>query len=65
MMGWLAGAEPTGESVEASESEPPCGVQYTGLGVSPMLRLGCPEVASRSATHRPRRPVVVDGAVWE
>jgi UDP-N-acetylglucosamine--N-acetylmuramyl-(pentapeptide) pyrophosphoryl-undecaprenol N-acetylglucosamine transferase len=65
MMGWLAGAEPTGESVEASESEPPWGVQYSGLGVSPMLRLGCPEVALRSATHRPRRPVVVDGAVWE
>jgi UDP-N-acetylglucosamine--N-acetylmuramyl-(pentapeptide) pyrophosphoryl-undecaprenol N-acetylglucosamine transferase len=65
MMGWLAGAEPAGQSVEAHESEPPRGVQYSGLGVSPMLRLGCPEVAFRSATHRPRRPVVVDGAVWE
>jgi hypothetical protein len=30
-----------------------------------MLRLGCPEVAMRRATRRPRRPVVVDGALWE
>jgi UDP-N-acetylglucosamine--N-acetylmuramyl-(pentapeptide) pyrophosphoryl-undecaprenol N-acetylglucosamine transferase len=65
MMGWLAGADPVGESVAAPESEPPRGVHYSGLGVSPMLRLGYPEVALRPATHRPRRPVVVDGAVWE
>jgi hypothetical protein len=64
-MGWLAGADPAGESIASAESEPPRGVQYSGLGVSPMLRLGGPEVALRSATHRPRRPVVVDGAVWE
>jgi UDP-N-acetylglucosamine--N-acetylmuramyl-(pentapeptide) pyrophosphoryl-undecaprenol N-acetylglucosamine transferase len=65
MMGWLGGAQPLGESAASPESEPPRGVQYSGLGVSPMLRLGCPEVVLRSATHRPRRPVVVDGAVWE
>ncbi|RLB40215.1 MAG: undecaprenyldiphospho-muramoylpentapeptide beta-N-acetylglucosaminyltransferase [Deltaproteobacteria bacterium] len=65
ILGWLGGAEPAGESVQTPESEPPPGVQYSGLAVSPMLRLGCPEVTLRSATHRPRRPVVVDGAVWE
>jgi UDP-N-acetylglucosamine--N-acetylmuramyl-(pentapeptide) pyrophosphoryl-undecaprenol N-acetylglucosamine transferase len=65
MMGWLGGAEPAGESATAPESEPPPGVHYSGLTTSPLLRLGCPEVALRPATHRPRRPVVVDGAVWE
>ena len=65
MMGWLGGTESAGEAVDSRESESPRGMQYHGLGVSPMLRLGCPEVALRSTTHRPRRPVVVDGAVWE
>jgi UDP-N-acetylglucosamine--N-acetylmuramyl-(pentapeptide) pyrophosphoryl-undecaprenol N-acetylglucosamine transferase len=65
MLGWLGSAEPAGESVQTPGSEPPRGVHYSGLAVSPMLRLGCSEVALRSATHRPRRPVVVDGAVWE
>ena len=65
MMGWLGGAEPRGEPVAAPESEPPPGVRYAGLAMSPMLRLGGSEVALRPATHRPRRPVVVDGAVWE
>jgi UDP-N-acetylglucosamine--N-acetylmuramyl-(pentapeptide) pyrophosphoryl-undecaprenol N-acetylglucosamine transferase len=65
MMGWLGGTEPLGESAGAPESERPRGVQYSGLGVSPILRLGCREVALRSGSYRPRRPVVVDGAVWE
>ena len=65
MLGWLGSAEPAGESVQTPGSEPPRGVHYSGLAVSPMLRLGCSGVALRSATHRPRRPVVVDGAVWE
>jgi UDP-N-acetylglucosamine--N-acetylmuramyl-(pentapeptide) pyrophosphoryl-undecaprenol N-acetylglucosamine transferase len=65
MMGWLGGAEPLGEVSATPESEPPPGVRYSSLAMAPMLRLGCPEVALRSATHRPRRPVVVDGAVWE
>ena len=65
MLGWLGSAESAGESVQTPGSEPPRGVHYSGLAVSPMLRLGCSEVALRSATHRPRRPVVVDGAVWE
>jgi UDP-N-acetylglucosamine--N-acetylmuramyl-(pentapeptide) pyrophosphoryl-undecaprenol N-acetylglucosamine transferase len=65
MLGWLGGAEPSGESAESPESEPPSGMHYSGLAVAPMLRLGCPEVAMRRATRRPRRPVVVDGALWE
>ena len=65
MMGWLGGAEPVGEPAAAPGSEPPPGVHYSGLGMSPILRLGGSEVALRPATHRPRRPVVVDGAVWE
>jgi UDP-N-acetylglucosamine--N-acetylmuramyl-(pentapeptide) pyrophosphoryl-undecaprenol N-acetylglucosamine transferase len=65
MMGWLGGAEPLGEVSATPESEPPPGVRYSSLAMAPMLRLGYPEVALRSATHRPRRPVVVDGAVWE
>lgn len=65
MMGWLGGAEPSGESAESPRSDPPSGMHYSGLAVAPMLRLGCPEVSMRRATHRPRRPVVVDGALWE
>jgi UDP-N-acetylglucosamine--N-acetylmuramyl-(pentapeptide) pyrophosphoryl-undecaprenol N-acetylglucosamine transferase len=65
MMGWLGGAQPVGEPEAAPESEPPPGVQYAGLGMSPILRLGYSQVGMRPASHRPRRPVVVDGAVWE
>lgn len=65
MMGWLGGAEPLGTTAPVPESEPPTGMQYRGLMMTPMLRLGCPEVALRPATQRPRRPLVVDGAVWE
>jgi len=65
MMDWIGGAEPLGRSATPADSEPTPGVQYSGLGIAPVLRLGCPELALRPATHRPRRPVVVDGAVWE
>ena len=51
MMGWIGGVEPSGESTPAPESDPPSGMHYRGLAMAPMLR--------------PRRPVVVDGAVWE
>jgi UDP-N-acetylglucosamine--N-acetylmuramyl-(pentapeptide) pyrophosphoryl-undecaprenol N-acetylglucosamine transferase len=50
MMGWVGGVEPSGESAPAPESDPPLGMQYSGLAMAP---------------NRPRRPVVVDGAVWE
>jgi len=65
MMGWIGGVEPSGESTPAPESDPPSGMHYRGLAMAPTLRLGCPAAALRSDAHRPRRPVVVDGAVWE
>ncbi len=65
MMGWIGGVEPSGENTAAPQSEAPSGMQYGGLATDPMLRLGCPAVALRRVAHRPRRPVVVDGAVWE
>ncbi len=65
MMGWIGGVEPSGESTPALDSDPPSGMHYRGLAMAPTLRLGCPTAALRSAAHRPRRPVVVDGAVWE
>ncbi|MGB8222862.1 MAG: undecaprenyldiphospho-muramoylpentapeptide beta-N-acetylglucosaminyltransferase [Polyangiales bacterium] len=65
MLGWIGGAEPVGEAATTPDSEPPPGMHYSGLGMAPILRLACPELALPPATHRPRRPVVVDGAVWE
>ncbi len=65
MMGWIGGVEPSGESTPAPESDPPSGMHYSRLAMAPALRLGGPAVALRTAAHRPRRPVVVDGAVWE
>ena len=65
MMAWVGGADPLGAEAAQPEREPPAGLQYSGLAMAPILRLGCPEVALRPASHRPRRPVVVDGALWE
>ena len=65
MIGWIGGVEPMGENTTGPQSAPPPGMHYSGLEMAPMVRLGCPEVALRPAVHRPRRPVVVDGAVWE
>ena len=65
MMAWVGGADPLGAEAAQPEREPPAGLQYSGLAMAPLLRLGCPEVALRPASHRPRRPVVVDGALWE
>jgi UDP-N-acetylglucosamine--N-acetylmuramyl-(pentapeptide) pyrophosphoryl-undecaprenol N-acetylglucosamine transferase len=65
ILGWLGGAESLEESTAKPASEPPGGHQYAGLGVVPAFRFGVTDVAMRPALHRPRRPVVVDGAVWE
>lgn len=65
IMGWLAGAEPLGEAPASSRNEPPRGALYSSLAMTPVLRLGCPDVAMRPVPPRPRRPVVVDGALWE
>ncbi|MDH3202304.1 MAG: undecaprenyldiphospho-muramoylpentapeptide beta-N-acetylglucosaminyltransferase [Myxococcales bacterium] len=65
MIGWLGGAQPRGEGSVPSVSAPPVGTNQSGLVPAPMLRLGEGHVALRQAIPRRRRPVVVDGAVWE
>jgi UDP-N-acetylglucosamine--N-acetylmuramyl-(pentapeptide) pyrophosphoryl-undecaprenol N-acetylglucosamine transferase len=65
IMGWLAGAEPLGQAPASSRNDPSRGAPYMGLTMAPVLRLGYPEVAMRPVPARPRRPVVVDGALWE
>ena len=65
ILGWLGGAESLGEPTAKPASEPPRGHQYAGLAVAPAFRFGPTEVAMRPVMHRARRPVVVDGAVWE
>ena len=64
MIGWLGGPLPRGEGDSRPPTEPPSGGPPTGLA-RPMLRLGHGDIALRAAAVRPRRPVVVDGAVWE
>ncbi len=57
LLGWLGGAEPEAVPLPPPESEPPKGFHYSSVPISPAFM--------RAPTHRPRRPVVVDGAVWE
>jgi UDP-N-acetylglucosamine--N-acetylmuramyl-(pentapeptide) pyrophosphoryl-undecaprenol N-acetylglucosamine transferase len=66
MLGALGGGASLGGGLPAAQSnEPPKGHQYAGLAAAPLFRFGAPDVAMRPTVHRPRRPVVVDGAVWE
>lgn len=65
MLGWLGGPQPLRDPGTDTESEPPSGVHYSGLHLVPALGLPRAEAALRSMPRRPRRPVVVDGAVWE
>jgi UDP-N-acetylglucosamine--N-acetylmuramyl-(pentapeptide) pyrophosphoryl-undecaprenol N-acetylglucosamine transferase len=65
IMGWLAGVEPLGEAPAGPQDDTSRGAPYIGLTMAPLLRLGCSEVAMRPVPARPRRPVVVDGALWE
>lgn len=65
MLGWLGGGELLEELPQESANEPSRGHQYRGLAVAPVFRFRSSEVAMRPVMHRPRRPVVVDGAVWE
>ncbi len=65
ILGWLGGADPWKEPVPTPRSEPPAGAPYRGLAATPMFGLGSRELGMRAPTPRPRRPVVVDGAVWE
>jgi hypothetical protein len=65
MLGWLGGTQPLRGPDDENEGEPSSSVHYRGLEVAPVFRLPRADVALRSVPHRPRRPVVVDGAVWE
>lgn len=65
IMGWIGGTDGRREMVESRPSEPSSGAQYRGLTLAPMVRVSGSPVGWRSSSHRPRRPVVVDGAVWE
>ncbi|MGB5809177.1 MAG: undecaprenyldiphospho-muramoylpentapeptide beta-N-acetylglucosaminyltransferase [Polyangiales bacterium] len=64
MVGWLGGPlAPDIDSVPPA-SEPPSGGSR-GFEAAPIFRLGYSDIALRTRSVRPRRPVVVDGAVWE
>jgi UDP-N-acetylglucosamine--N-acetylmuramyl-(pentapeptide) pyrophosphoryl-undecaprenol N-acetylglucosamine transferase len=66
IMGWIGSVDSNNEASTSAPGEPfTGGVQYSGLDMAPMFHLGGPQVALRAASQRPRRPVVVDGAVWE
>lgn len=65
LLGWLGGAEPLAESDSSPNSEPPGGQQYSGQALAPTFGFPAPNLAIHTAVQRSRRPVVVDGAVWE
>ena len=65
ILGWLGGGAPLEESAASPRGEPPQGSPYRGLAPLPMFRAIGPDLAMRHPTPRARRPVVVDGALWE
>lgn len=65
MIEWIGSSAGTREASAVPKSDAPRGTQYSGLSMAPSLQLGCTAVSMRPPSHRPRRPVVVDGAVWE
>jgi len=65
IMGWVGSADPRARESAPEANEPTSGTQYSSLAMAPMLGFGGPQIALRAGVHRPRRPVVVDGAVWE
>jgi UDP-N-acetylglucosamine--N-acetylmuramyl-(pentapeptide) pyrophosphoryl-undecaprenol N-acetylglucosamine transferase len=65
MLGWLGGTDPRESSAGLRGHEPSGGTQCRGLGMEAPLGLGLQHVALGAAVPRQRRPVVVDGALWE
>lgn len=66
ILGWLGGAAPLEAAKPSSAGEPPGGTRYSSIATAPAFRFGGPQIAMRQATApRARRPVVVDGALWE
>lgn len=65
LLGWLGGVGPRTNPKTALPNSP-TGTGYDGLAAAPAFRFVDPAVALRPPVpHRPRRPVVVDGALWE
>ncbi len=65
MLGWLGGIDPREVDAVPARGGTSGGVQYSGVGLSPMFQLAVDPAVLRSGPPRSRRPVVVDGAVWE
>jgi hypothetical protein len=65
ILGWTGGGARLDDPVATPRGEPPEGSPYLALAPRPAFHLMGPELAMRQPSHRPRRPVVVDGAVWE
>lgn len=65
LLSWLGGGQPRESATVLRRDEPSGGTQYRGLAVEPSLGLGLSQVALGAAVPRQRRPVVVDGALWE
>ena len=65
ILAWIGVSGGTRLASTDQETEPTEGQRYSSLSMAPSLRLGCSAVSLHARSHRPRRPVVVDGAVWE
>ena len=64
MLAWLDGGQGMGDP-EPIPSSRPSSDPARALSTAPAYRVASPEMLLRRVSHRPRRPVVVDGAVWE
>lgn len=64
MLAWLDGGQGMGDPEPIPASRARSG-PARALSAAPSYRLASPEMLLRPVSHRPRRPVVVDGAVWE
>ena len=65
MLNWLGGSQPMGEPESTESNGPPRATPYRALGGGAGLHFARQEVVLRPVSQRRRRPVVVDGAVWE
>jgi UDP-N-acetylglucosamine--N-acetylmuramyl-(pentapeptide) pyrophosphoryl-undecaprenol N-acetylglucosamine transferase len=64
MLAWMDGGQGMGDP-EPIPSSPVPGGSVQAVSAAPAYRVASPAMLLRPASHRPRRPVVVDGAVWE
>lgn len=64
MLAWIDGGQGMGDP-EPIPSSPVHGGSVRAVSTAPAYRVASPAMLLSPASHRPRRPVVVDGAVWE